>query len=54
MKFVFNLVFYMIVAIVLILFIGYAPVKALTYIGIWLLICGVIGLTIGIYKIKHR
>lgn len=54
MKFLFDLVFYMIVAIVLILFICYAPVKTLTYVGIWLLICTVIGVTIGIYKVKHR
>lgn len=52
MKFIFDLIFWMIVSIILILFIGYSPVKTLTFVGIYLAVCIVIGVTIGILKLK--
>ncbi len=52
MKFLFNLVFWMFVFLILVLFIGYYPIKTLKFIGIFLAVCTVIGVTIGILKIK--
>ena len=52
MKFIFDLLFWMVTGIILILFLAYNPLKTFTFVGIFLAICVVIGVTIGIWKIK--
>ena len=54
MKFIFNLIFWCIVVVALLPILAYAPVKTLTYIAIFYVVCIVIGITIVVYRVKHR
>lgn len=54
MKFLFDLYFSMIAAIVLILIFCYSPVKTMMAIGIYLLACIVLGVLIWAYRNKHQ
>ena len=54
MKFLFNLILGMIVVTVLLPIIAYAPVKTFIVIGIWLIICIVLGVLLWMYRNKKR
>ena len=50
MKFLFNLFFYTLLIVVLIPFINHSPVRTLTYVGIFLIICVILGVLLWLYR----
>ena len=54
MKFLFNLFFYSLLIVFLLPIINHSPVKTLTFIGVFLAICVILGILLGMYRNKQR